>query len=285
MRVLAAVLLAIGVSSVVGADDIQLVGGGKISGEIVERKRPEDRGGDRTRPRDAPHDSGDEGRGRRAPLSPTFRERAAPPPTGRRRPGGSPSGRWAASGTSSTQAREAYQRALALDPGERRGQRRPWPCPGGRTVAEPGGVVSRPGPRALRGKLGHPGRAGSGPPRPLRGRACPNAPSARPTRGSGRPRPAPGRRRPRPGGPRQRPPLQEPSSEGIPYWPYGYGGGGAYWPPGDPACCRPDPAAPTDARAAGSKAAHHQPERAGRGQGNRRSGTPGGPRQEALTFA
>jgi hypothetical protein len=108
------ILVAIATSSVVGADEIYLVGGGKISGEIVER--------------DAQRIVVETGPGRLTlPMSRVtkvevgrsalyeFQERARSVKTGDVAAWVA-LGRWADERGLGTQAREAYQRALTLDP-------------------------------------------------------------------------------------------------------------------------------------------------------------------------
>jgi hypothetical protein len=115
MRVLGPVLLASCLSSVLGADDVYLVGGGKISGEIVERSASrivvETGPGRVTLPmaRVTRVEAG------RSALS-EFRARARSLQPGDH-DGWVALGRWANQRDLGTQAREAYERALAADPG------------------------------------------------------------------------------------------------------------------------------------------------------------------------
>lgn len=238
MRVLAAVLLALGVSSVVGADEIQLVGGGKISGEIVERTAQkivvETGLGLVTLPMS---------RVTKVAVGPsalsTFRERAA-----RLQPGDVGGwvalGRWARERDLSAQAREAYHRALALDPGNAEAN-----AGLGRVQVE-GQWLSQEESYRAQGLVPYEGSWVTPAEREAarRDRSEASLSERAEREADARVREAEARARAAEAEARrvEAEATSQPSSEGIPYWPYGYGGGGAYWPPGDPACCRPDPA-------------------------------------------
>jgi hypothetical protein len=233
-------------SSVVGADEIHLVGGGKISGEIIEQSAQkivvETGLGQVTLPmaRVTKVDRS------RSALS-EFRERA-----GRLQPGDVAGwvalGRWARERDLSTQAREAYRRALALDPGNAEANA------GLGRVQVDGTWLSQEESYRAQGLVPYEGSWVTPAEREAarRDRSEASLAERAEREADARVREAEARARAAEAEARRaevEATSQEPSSDGIPYWPYGYGGGGAYWPPRNPACCRPDPAPrPTPAR-------------------------------------
>ncbi|HEY6554340.1 MAG TPA: hypothetical protein VI669_13365 [Vicinamibacteria bacterium] len=114
MRRLGAIVFTFSLASALGADEIHLVGGGRISGEIVERTATrivlETGPGRVTLPM---------GRVTKVMVSPSalseFRERARGLAPGDAA-GWAALGQWAEQRDLATQAREAYQRAVAIDP-------------------------------------------------------------------------------------------------------------------------------------------------------------------------
>jgi hypothetical protein len=237
MKALGAILLAVSMSSMVGADEIHLLGGGKISGEIVERS--------------AERIVVETGPGRvTIPMSRVtkvqtghsalreFRERARVLQPGDAA-GWVALGRWADERDLGTQAREAYQRALALDPdnaaanaalgralvdGRWLSQEESYRAQG--LVPFEGAWVTpaeREAARRERSEAGLSERAE----REAEARVREAEARARAAEAEARRAEAEAA-------------TQEPSGEGIPYWPYVYGGG-VLLPPRDPSCCRPAP--------------------------------------------
>jgi hypothetical protein len=237
MRVLRPGLLILAMSSVVGADEIYLVGGGKISGEIVERNARkivvETGPGRLTLPmsRVTKVETG------RSALS-EFRARARSLVAGDTA-GWVALGRWADDSALGTQAREAYERALVLDPGNAEANARlgrvrtdgRWLSPEESHRAQglvpfEGGWVTPAEREAAR-----------------RDRSDAESSERADRESEARVREAEARARAAEAEARRaevEATTQEQSGDGIPYWPYAYGGGGGggYRPRHD----RPEPA-------------------------------------------
>ncbi len=245
MRVLVPVLLAMATASVTSADEIHLVGGGKISGEIVERNAQrivvETGPGRVTLPmsRVTKVEAG------RSALS-EYQQRARSLET-TDAAGWVALGQWADARDLGTQARAAYQKALALDPtnpaanaalGRVQSQgiwlsqeeayraqglvpfEGDWVTPGERDAARRDRSDSELAERAVRESEARVREAEA------RARAA-EADARRAETDAAI--------------------QEESSSDGIPFWPYAYGGGGGSWGPHhpDPSCCRPTEPRPT----------------------------------------
>jgi len=240
MRLLVPILLVGTAAAVTHADEIHLVGGGKISGEIVERS--------------AQRIVVETGPGRvTLPMSRVIKVDAGPSALSEYQarsrslePGDTAGwvslGQWADLRDLGTQARAAYQRALAIDPanaaanaalgrvqsqGVWLSQEEAYRAQG--LVPFDGGWVTPQEREAARRERSdaelseHAARESEARVREAEARARAAEADARRAETEAT--------------------VDETSADGIPFWPYAYGGGGGSWGPPhrDPSCCRPRP--------------------------------------------
>lgn len=232
-------VLLLSLSPVAAADDIHLVGGGKVTGEIVERTAErvvvETGPGRVTLPmtRVTRIEAG------RSALA-EFRERARaqkPGDVG----GWVALGRWAEERDLGTQAREAYEKALAANPAHVEANRAL-----GRTEVD-GRWLTRDEASREKGLVPFEGTWVTPAEREaaLRERSAAEVAERADREGEARVREAEARARAAEAEARRAEAEaggQQGEGEGIPYWPYVYPGGGVLLPP-DPMCCPPEPPA------------------------------------------
>jgi hypothetical protein len=239
MRPLGPMLLALSMSLVAGADEIYLVGGGKISGEIVERNAQrivvEIGPGRVTLPMSRVTRT-EAGRS----LLYEFQERARSLKAGDEA-GWVALGQWADERDLGTQARAAYQRALALDPGNAQANA------GLGRVQTDGRWLSKEESMRAQGLVPYEGSWVTPAEREATRRDRSNEELAERAdrEAEARVREAEARARAAEAQARRaetEADAQESSGDGIPYWPYVYGGGGgSFRHHRDPACCSPSP--------------------------------------------
>lgn len=244
MSRLGSLLLLLSLSPLAAADDIYLVGGGKVTGEIVERTAEkvvvETGPGRVTLPmtRVTRIEAG------RSALA-EFRERARAVKPGDVL-GWVALGRWAEQRDLGTQAREAYEKALAAEPGHAEANRAL-----GRTEVD-GRWLTREESYREQGLVNFEGSWVTPAEREaaLRERSAADLAERADREAEARVREAEARARAAEAEARRAEAeagAQQGEGDGIPYWPYVYPGGGVLLPP-DPVCCPPEPPAPRPTR-------------------------------------
>jgi hypothetical protein len=240
-------LIALSLASMAGADDVYLVGGGKVTGEIVERTAQrvvvETGPGRVTLPmaRVTRIETG------RSTLA-EFRERART-----LKPadveGWVALGRWADERDLGTQASEAYAKALAADPGNAEANRAFGRTEvGGRWLTREESYREQ-GLVPFEGSWVTPAERDTA----LKERSAADLADRDAREAEARVREAEARARAAEAEARRAEAGAQPTEDvGIPYWPYVYPGGGVFLPP-QPACCQPV-APPTPEPTPGPKA-------------------------------